>query len=250
MVVNEVESGAARDRVAVVTGAGSGVGRATALALATGGYAVGLVGRRAGPLAETAALVEERGGRALPLPGDTGDEAAVGASVGTVEATFGGVDVLVCAAGVGLYGPVEGYGLADWEETLRTNLTGVFLWARAVVGPMRRRGGGAIVAVGSGASKQGYANLAAYSASKFGLLGLMQSLAAEAGPDGVKVSTVLPGSILTDFAGGSADAKRADPGGKAYLEPEDVAGAVLFLLDQPGRAWTQELNLWPVLPPG
>ena len=237
-------------RVAVVTGAGSGVGRATALALARDGHAVGLVGRRETPLAETADLVEGAGGRALALPGDIGDEAAVAGAMATVERTFGGADVLVCAAGVGLYGPVEGYGLADWEETLRTNLTGVFLWTRAAIEPMRRRGGGAIVAVGSGAGKQGYANLAAYSASNFGLMGFMQSLAAEVGADGIKVSTVLPGSILTDFAGGSAEAKRADPGGKAYLEPEDVADAIVFLLRQPARAWTQEMNLWPVMPPG
>ncbi|MEJ7761969.1 MAG: SDR family NAD(P)-dependent oxidoreductase [Thermomicrobiales bacterium] len=247
---DETGRASGRGRVAVVTGAGSGVGRATAVALAGEGYALGLVGRREGPLRETAAMVEGRGGRALALPGDIGAEAAVGRAMAAVEDAMGGLDALVCAAGVGLYGPVEGYGVADFEETLRTNLTGVFLWARAAIGPMRARGGGAIVAVGSGAGKQGYANLAAYGASKFGLLGFMQSLAAEVGADGIKVSTVVPGSILTDFAGGSAEAKRDDPGGKAYLEPEDVAAAIVFLLGQPARAWTQELNLWPVVPPG
>ena len=234
-------------KVALVTGAGSGVGRATALALAGEGMAVGLIGRRADALAETADLAAGLGRdvRTLALPADVADEAAVEAAVRRAVAELGGVDALVCAAGVGRYGPVEGYALADWRATMDTNLTGVFLCCRAVLPPMRGRGGGAIVAVGSGAGRRGYANLAAYAASKFGLLGFMESLAEEARADGVKVSTVLPGSILTDFAGGSAAAKRADPGGRAYLEPEDVAEAILFLLRQPARAWTQELNVWP-----
>jgi 3-oxoacyl-[acyl-carrier protein] reductase len=113
---------------------------------------------------------------------------------------------------------------------------------------MAARGGGAIVAIGSGAGKQGYANLAAYSASKFGLIGLMQSLAAEVGPAGIKTAVVNPGSILTSFGGRSVEEKQrdaaADPGRK-HLLSDDVADAVLWLLRQPSRAWTQEMNLWP-----
>ncbi len=244
-------SGAAVDRrgqVALIVGAGSGVGRATAEVLAGDGLRQVLVGRDAAALAETANLVERRGGESLALPADITDEAVVSALTEQVVAMIGGIDVLVYAAGVGLYGPVERYPLADWQTTIATNLTGVFLCCRAVVAPMRTRGCGAIIAIGSGAGKQGYANLAAYAASKFGLIGFMQSLAAEVGEDGIKVSTILPGSILTDFAGRSAVEKRAaaqaDPT-KRYLEPGDVAEAVRFLLRQPARAWTQELNLWP-----
>jgi 3-oxoacyl-[acyl-carrier protein] reductase len=134
----------------------------------------------------------------------------------------------------------------DWQSTLATNLTGVFLCSREVLPGMVESGSGAIIAVGSGASKQGYANLAAYAASKFGLLGFMQSLAAEVGEQGVKVSTVLPGSIATTFAGKSpSDVEVGRAAGKSYLEPEDVAQAILYLLKQPARAWTQEMNLWP-----
>jgi 3-oxoacyl-[acyl-carrier protein] reductase len=235
------------DKVAIVTGAGSGVGRATALALADAGMAVALVGRRREPLAETVERIVANGGRARVVPADVGDEAAVDAAVARTVTELGGVDALIAAAGVGLYGRVEGYSLADWEATLTTNLTGVFLCARAVLGPMRERGGGAIVAVGSGAGKQGYPELAAYSASKFGLLGFMQSLAAEVGDAGIKVATVLPGSILTGFAGADPDQKlaAAQDAGRKYLEPEDAAEAILFLLRQPRRAWTQELTLWP-----
>ena len=235
-------------KVAVVTGAGSGVGRATALALADAGATPVLVGRTETTLAETAELISDKGGVALVAPADVADEAVVAELVARARTELGGVDVLVAAAGIGLYGPVETYSLADWETTLSTNLTGAFVCARAVLPELRARGGGAIVAIASGAACQGYANLAAYAASKFGLRGLMQSLAAEVGEHGIKVSTILPGSILTDFAGGSADEKRAamaGPDGRKYLEPEDVAEAVLCLLRQPARAWTQELNLWP-----
>ena len=117
---------------------------------------------------------------------------------------------------------MEPFPLSDWEATLTTNLTGPFLCARAAIPYLRARGNGAIVAVSSGAGKQGYPELAAYSASKFGLMGFMQGLAGEVPADGIKVSVVVPGSILTPFGGRSVDAKRAamasEPG-KKYLDP-------------------------------
>lgn len=234
-----------RGRVAVITGAGSGVGRATAHVLAAEGVDCILVGRTAERLAETAQLVINGGARAAIAAGDVADEADVERATQLAETEFGGVDILVHAAGVGIYGPVETYALADWNQTLATNLTGAFLLSRAVLGSMRARGGGAIIAIASGAGRQGYPTLAAYSASKFGLIGFMQSLAGEAGEDRIKVSTILPGSILTDFGPGSAETKRASRDGKKFLDAEDVARAVLFLLRQPSHAWTQELNLWP-----
>ncbi len=234
--------------VAVITGAGSGVGRAVAIALAGAGAIPVLVGRTREPLEETGALVRGGGGQALVLPADVSDEAAVAVMFDRAAGELGGIDAAILAAGIGRYGPIESYALGDWEATLATNLTGPFLCAKAAIPHFRHRGGGAIVAVSSGAGKQGYPQLGAYSASKFGLMGLMQGLAAEVAADGIKVSTVVPGSILTPFGDRSVDEKReamaSDPG-KKYLEPEDVAAAILFLLRQPRHAWTQELNLWP-----
>jgi 3-oxoacyl-[acyl-carrier protein] reductase len=235
-------------QVAVVTGAGSGVGRATALALAEAGAVPALLGRTRSDLEATASSIASTGGRSLVAPADVADEQAVDAAFARVAAELGGLDAVVLAAGIGRYGPIASYALADWQATLATNLTGPFLCARAAIPHLRARDGGAIVAIASGAGKQGYANLGAYSASKFGLIGLMQSLAQEVGNDGIKVSTIVPGSILTPFAGRSIAEKRAalvQAPGKKYLEPEDVAQAVLYLLRQPRRAWTQELNLWP-----
>jgi NAD(P)-dependent dehydrogenase (short-subunit alcohol dehydrogenase family) len=234
--------------VAVITGAGSGVGRAVAVALAAVGGTPVLVGRTREPLAETAALVAGVGGQSLVRPADVTDEAAIEAVFAQAADELEVIDAAILAAGVGRYGPVESYPLADWEETLATNLTGPFLCAKAAIPHLRRNGGGAIVAVSSGAGKQGYPQLGAYSASKFGLMGLMQGLAGEVAEDGVKVCTVVPGSILTPFGGRSVTEKReemaSDPGRK-YLYPEDVAEAILFLLRQPRHAWTQEMNLWP-----
>jgi len=234
--------------VAVITGAGSGVGRAVAMALAAAGGMPVLVGRTREPLWETAALVAGVGGQSLVRPADVTDEAAMTEVFAQAADELEGIDAAILAAGVGRYGPVESYPLADWEETLDTNLTGPFLCAKAAIPHLRRNGGGAIVAVSSGAGKQGYPQLGAYSASKFGLMGLMQGLAGEVADDGIKVCTVVPGSILTPFGGRSVAEKREemarDPGRK-YLYPEDVAEAILFLLRQPRHAWTQELNLWP-----
>jgi 3-oxoacyl-[acyl-carrier protein] reductase len=233
-------------KVAVITGAGSGVGRATAVALSSQDAVVGLIGRRRSALDETALIVQEGGGSALVLPADITQEQEVQHAINDVLTAVGGIDVLICAAGIGLYGTVENYALDDWQTTLATNLGGVFLACRAVLPAMKSRGGGAIIAIGSGAGKQGYANLAAYSASKFGLIGFMESLAAEVGEHGIKVSTVIPGSILTDFGGRLAPEKeRQRAEGRKYLDAADVAQAIAYLLAQSDRAWTQELNLWP-----
>jgi 3-oxoacyl-[acyl-carrier protein] reductase len=232
----------------IVTGAGSGAGRAIALALAAEGAWVGLLARSQGPLETLAAEIAGQGGEAVVLPCDVTDEVSAAMAVGSAARAFGGLDGLIACAGIGLYGPVEGYSLADWNATLATNLTGVFLTTRAALPHLRETGGGWIVAIGSGAGKQGYANLAAYSASKFGLIGYMQALGAEVSPHGIRTAVINPGSILTPFAGRSVADKEAamatDPG-KKYLLPEDVADAVLWLLHQPARAWTQEMNLWP-----
>lgn len=235
-----------RGRVAIVTGAGSGVGRATAVRLAGQGVQTVLVGRREAELQETAKKILALGARTLVAAGDAGVERDVARIMARVKTEFGGVDIAIHAAGVGLYGPVENYSLDDWNQTLATNLTGAFLLSRAVVPSMRERGGGAIIAIASGAAKQGYPRLAAYAASKFGLLGFMQSLAAEVGDAGIKVSTILPGSIMTDFGPDTATEKEARQDGRKYLRPEDVADAIDFLLHQSARAWTQEMNVWPV----
>lgn len=235
-------------KIVLITGAGSGVGRAVAIAVSSAGAASVLIGRTRQPLDDTALLISNAGGSALALPADVTVEAAVSDAFAQAAAELGGIDAVILSAGIGRNGPIESYPLSDWEATMATNLTGPFLCAKAAIPYLRARGGGHIIAISSGAGKQGYPQLGAYSASKFGLMGLMQGLAGEVAEEGIKVSAVVPGSILTPFGDRSIESKleaqAADPSRK-YLEPEDVAEAVLFLLRQPRRAWTQELNLWP-----
>lgn len=230
-------------KVALVTGASAGVGRATALALAGEGAAVGLLARRAEPLGAVAAEITNAGGRALPVVADVTDEATVGAAVERVAGEFGGLDIVVANVGIGRNGPVETLSLDDWNLTLATTLTGVFLTARAALPHLKARGAGQILAVSSGAGKTGYPNMAAYCAAKFGLMGFMEALAAEGKGDNIRCSVILPGSILTGFGGRPADAKRS--GGGSHLLPEDVAASILHQLSQPPHAWVQQLWLWP-----
>jgi 3-oxoacyl-[acyl-carrier protein] reductase len=228
-----------RDSVTVLTGAGRGVGRAIALALAERGGRVMLCARSADDLARVADEVSERGGVAETVPGDIREEAVARALAEKALNAFGRIDTLVNNAGIGGYGPVEALSLESWQRVLDTNLTGAFLCSRAVLPAMRRQGSGHIIMIASGAGKQGYANMAAYSASKFGLIGFAQALAQEVGDDGIKVCTITPGSIVSSFGGSGTR-----PGAK-YLLPEDVAEAVLYLIQQSERAWTQEMSLWP-----
>jgi 3-oxoacyl-[acyl-carrier protein] reductase len=232
-----------RGKVALITGAGSGVGRATSLLLAREGASIGLLGRQIAPLEASAREVHGHGGQALSLPADVSDVRAVEQAVNRVNSEFGGLDFLINSAAVGIYGPVETYLLEDWRRTIATNVTGVFLCCRAAIPLLRQRGGGQIITISSGAGKRGYANLAAYSTSKFAVMGFMESLAEEVGPLGIKCTTVVPGSILTDFGPRSIEQKLAS--GKKYLRPEDVADAVVQVLRQPAHVWTQEMNVWP-----
>jgi NAD(P)-dependent dehydrogenase (short-subunit alcohol dehydrogenase family) len=230
-------------KVALVTGASRGVGLATALRLARAGAAVALVGRDEAALTAALHAVLEAGADALSIQADVTDEhQMLGAAEGAVE-TLGGLDIVVANAGVGRYGPVAEMPVEDWRRVLDTNLTGVFLAVRAALPHIRRRGGGHVVAVSSGAGKQGYPNMTAYCASKFGLQGFMAALAAELAPEPIKCTTVVPGSILTDFGVRTREDRLRS--GSRFLEPEDVAEAIVQAILQPARAWTQEVTLWP-----
>jgi 3-oxoacyl-[acyl-carrier protein] reductase len=232
-----------RDSVVIVTGAGRGVGRTTALALAGRGARVVLGARTASEIEQVAEQVRAGGGEAEPVVADVREEAGAQALAERAVAAFGRIDTLLNNAGVGGSGAVESLSLEAWRRCLDTNLTGAFLCSRAVLPVMKRQGRGQIVMISSGAGKQGYANMAAYSASKFGLMGFAQALAQEVSDDHIKVCTITPGSILTEFGG------HAPRPGAKYLKPEDVADAICFLLEQSDRAWTQEMSVWPFATP-
>jgi NAD(P)-dependent dehydrogenase (short-subunit alcohol dehydrogenase family) len=229
------------NRVAIVTGAGRGAGRVISLELARRGARVVLVARTEGQLEAVAREIEARGGEALVVPIDVTDESQVSRMVERILSSFGTVDVLINNAGISIRGPVETTSLEDWNRVLSVNLTGPFLCSRAVIEPMKKQRRGHIINISSGAGKQGYPNIAAYSASKFAIIGFSQALAAELVDWEIKVSTLVPGSIDTGFGGW----KPGERQGVRLLSPEDVAEAILALVSQSDRAWTQEMNLWP-----
>lgn len=171
---------------------------------------------------KVAAEVEWWGGEALPVVADVTDEKSVSSLVGKTLERFGRVDLLVNNAGVWLPGGLQDYSLADWETTMATNLRGVFLCTKAVFGPMKEGGGGKIINISSIRGKEGYPGMAAYCASKFGVIGLTQALAEEWKPFNIKVNAVCPGPVDTTFAEGAAR-------DETRILPEDVAHLVVFL---------------------
>lgn len=230
-------------KVVMITGGSRGVGRATGLRLAGQGASVALIARDGARLRHTVGEIERLGGSALGLVGDVADPDAMERCVEQIERTLGGLDVLVNNAAIGRYGPVADFSVDDWRQLIDTNLTGVFLTTRAALRAIRRRGGGHVIAISSGAGRRGYPNMSAYCASKFGLQGFMESLAAELAGEPIKCTTLMPGSILTDFGVRTREDRLRS--GDRFLEPEDVAEAVEWVLLQPQNVWTQDLNLWP-----
>ncbi|MGI8690593.1 MAG: SDR family oxidoreductase [Thermomicrobiales bacterium] len=233
----------AKTRV-LITGGSRGVGRATALRLARGGAAVAVLARSRDDLDATVRAVTEAGGTAVAVAADVGDVARVRSAVEEAIAALGGLDGLVLNAGIGVHGPVETYPIEDWQEAIATMLTGSFLVTQAALPALKAAGDARIVAVGSGAAYAGYANLSSYCAAKWGLRGFLLALAEEVKADGIRCCYLSPGSILTAFGGRTIAEKQAQPD-KAFLQPEDVADAIAYLLAQPAHVWTQEMNLWP-----
>ena len=185
-----------KGRVCIVTGAGQGIGRVFARALAEAGATVVVADRNE---AKARAVAEEVGGMAATV--DVGDPASVGAMAAAVEAAYERIDVLVNNAAIFstiTMRPFEQIPLDEWDEVLRVNLTGPFLCARAVLPGMRRGGWGRIVNIGSGAVTLGRPGYLHYIATKSALVGMGRSMARELGPDGITVNTIMPGATFTE----------------------------------------------------
>lgn len=232
-------------KVAIVTGAGRGVGRAIAIGYAAAGAAVCCVARSGEEIEETAADIRSRGGQALAARADARDLAAVEAAVQQAAASFGGLDLLVINHGVLLAaGPVEETDPGDWRDTIMINLVGAYNFCRAAVPHLKARGAGKIIAVGSGQGHRGSSGQSAYSSSKAGLWMLVQTLAQELAPFNISVNELLPGHVDTRIYretsarfGGSAAGdpqKPKDLRPSEWLkQPEDVVPLALFLGGQP-----------------
>ena len=234
-------STALADQVAIVTGAGRGIGRAVALAFAAEGARVVLASRTRADLAEVAGAIRDGGGTALALPTDVTQDAAVEALVEEVAAQLGRIDILVTAAGVAAFGPVAGTKPADWDGMLAVNLRGAMVCCRAVLPVMQRQRRGTMVNVGSIAAKRAIPGGAAYAATKAGLAAFSAVLAEEVRADGIRVGVVVPGAVDTPLW----DAIPGGPDRARMLRPADVARAVVLMTSLPPNATLEELTLMP-----
>ena len=224
-------------KVAIVTGASSGIGRATALRLASEGAAVVAGARRQVELDTLVSEIETNGGRAVAVVGDVTEEAFSSDLVERAHLDFGGLDIAINAAGtLGPMGPVTDLSRDQWEAVLATNLTSAFLGAKHQIPAMLERGAGSIVFV---SSFVGYTaampGVAAYAASKAGMIGLMKSLAVEYGAQGIRSNALLPGGTQTAMANVMADTVEMRPfvremhALKRISDPHEQADAALFL---------------------
>ena len=184
-------------KVAAITGGGSGIGQAAALIFAAEGARIAIVDRDRAAAEETARHLHAAGHDSLVLTGDVGEEATVHAHAEAIAARYGGLDVLLAAAGWSTGRSVADETLADWTAVLTTNLTGSFLWAKVAIQAMRQRGGGAIILVGSQLAFAGGRSNAAYLASKGAVVSLARSMAVDHAADGIRVNVLVPGAIDT-----------------------------------------------------
>jgi NAD(P)-dependent dehydrogenase (short-subunit alcohol dehydrogenase family) len=232
-----------RGQVAIVTGAGRGIGRAAALVFAREGAAVALAARTASELEAVAGQIRGTGGRAVAVPTDVAQEASVAALVERVLGELGQVDILLTAAGVATFGPLVDAKPDLWDRMMAVNARGVFLTCRAVLPAMMRRRRGTIINIVSVAAKRAIPGGAAYTASKHAVLGLTRVLAEEMRPHGVRVGALCPGAVDTSLWDGVPGA----PERSRMLRPEDVAEAALLMASLPASASLEDLTL---LPPG
>jgi NAD(P)-dependent dehydrogenase (short-subunit alcohol dehydrogenase family) len=230
-------SGSFAGKVAFVTGAGGGIGHATAVAFARAGADVAVADLSEQSVQETARLIEEAGGRVLALTLDVRDSAAVKAALDRVVAEFGGLDVAFNNAGI----EQTGGKLADvdedeWDRVLAVNLRGVFLCMKHEIPLLLRRGGGAIVNTSSGAGVRAFGGGGAYAASKFGVVGISKDAALDYAASGIRINAVCPGVVDTAMIGrvfgvdpqGQGQAAAQQPLGRMG-RPEEIAATVLWL---------------------
>jgi 3-oxoacyl-[acyl-carrier protein] reductase len=234
-----VETGGLAGRVALITGASRGIGRATALALAEHGVKVALAARSAVDLERVRIEIEKKGGEARLFPTDLADVDAPRLLVSGVVEAFGRLDILVNNAGGAVARPISGTTVEEWDRLMAVNARAPFLLCREALPHLKKSGRGRIVNISSVVGYKGYVNQGAYTASKHALTGFTKVLAREVMADGIRVHLVSPGGVDTQLA----IHMRPDLDRPGLTTPAEIAEAILFLVRQEGNAIIDEVNI-------
>jgi len=239
-------------KVALVTGASSGIGEGAALALAAAGAAVAVSGRRSERLSALVAKIEGAGGTAVALPGDVAVEADATKSVADTVAQFGRIDILVNSAGVNEAGGVESLSLDQWRRVIDINLYGTLYTCKAAVPRMKAQGSGDIINISSTSGRRAAGLFGPYSTSKFGVTGLTEGLRQEVGQAGIRVSIIEPGATESEIADSITDPKwrdmiKAHVSKEGAMKASDIAETILFIVGLPRRANVSQILIRPTI---
>ena len=230
---------------ALITGAGRGIGKALAIALAAEGVNIGLVARTAGDIEQVAAGLKATGVKIATATADVSDKAQVDAAVAKIQSALGFIDILINNAGIATFGGFLDIDPVQWEQIIRTNLLGVYFVTRAVLPAMIEKKTGDIINISSTAGQRGAALTSAYSASKFGLMGLSESLMQEVRKHNIRVTALTPSTVATELA---IDLKLTDGNPQKVMQPEDFAELVVSQLKLNRRVFVKEAGLWSTNP--
>ena len=233
------------NQIAVVTGAGRGIGRAVAIELGKLGAHVVLAARSKTELEDTAGAIGTTEARATVIPTDVRSKGELQRLFEQVATALGPVEILVNAAGLGIFGPVVDFKDEDFENLIETNLRGIFFACRFVLPSMMERKRGHIINIASIAGKVGSANRAVYCASKFGVVGFTESLAEEVRQYGIRASVICPGSTNTRFSPSEISGKSRE----RMLQPEDIAHAARMIVTQEPNSFISEIIIRPTQKP-
>lgn len=239
-------------RVALVTGASSGIGEAAAIALAEAGAGVAVSARRADRLAALVERIEAAGGKALALPGDVVEEADATAMVERTVAHFGRIDILVNSAGILQVGGIETADFDEYRRVLDVNLMGTAYACKAAIGPMKAQGSGDLINISSQAARKVAKGFNAYSASKHALNAMTEGLRQEVGGYGIRVCALMPGATTTDIANNVTDpdfraAMRAHVAKDDAVVASDIADAIVFIAALPRRVNVDLISIRPTI---